>query len=405
MDKLSGGRKKILYLDCFSGISGDMFLGALLDAGLPLEHLREELSRIPLPGYHLEAQEVCYYGITGTSLEVVPVEEQPPLRHLKDIRELLEASTLSSRVRDKTMAAFLELARAEGKIHGQQAEEVHFHEIGALDTVVDIAGGVLGVEILGANQVISSPLPQGRGFIEIDHGTYPLPAPATTEILSKAEAPVYGVEVKGELVTPTGAVLVKTLADGFGEMPSFSLKRVGYGAGSKDFGYPNFLRIFWGEQEDGLLGYQEPLDVIEINMDDFNPEIAGHVINLVLEEGALDAYFTPVQMKKSRPGVKLTVLSHPSRRNALTKMLFRETSTLGCRIFSSQKVMLPRTREEIDTPWGKLGVKVAWLGEEVLDFAPEHQDCLDIARREGITLKEVYREVEHLYWQCYRNWK
>jgi len=391
-------QKKILYLDCFSGISGDMFLGALLDAGLSLKELQENLAGLNMPGYSLQAEKTSTYGISGTSLEVVPTGKTPPLRRLKDLEHLLENSSLSHSVLEKSNQAFRVLAEAEARIHGVTPEEVHFHEIGAVDTVVDLVGAMIALELMEIDFVVSSPVPQARGFVKIDHGDYPLPAPATAEILAWAAAPVYGTEVRGELVTPTGATLLKVLVDRFGELPSFSLQTVGYGAGKKDFGHPNLLRVWMGIEEKNH-GYQETLNIIEANLDDLNPEICGHVMDKLLEAGALDVYYTPVQMKKNRPAVKVSVLSPPLSTDKLIQLLFNETSTLGCRVIESCKVMLSRHREEVNTPWGVVGVKAAYQGGELLHSSPEFEDCLAISRREGIPLKDIYRRVEYLYHQ------
>jgi len=388
---------KILYLDCFSGISGDMFLGSLLDAGLCLEQLNHILSRLNLTGYQLKVDPVSHYGIKGTGLKVISHEEQPPLRTLKDLENLLEKSSLADSIKVKSLNAFRLLAEAEAKVHGVAPQEIHFHEIGAIDTVVDLVGGTAAIEILNIEQVVSSPIPLGRGFIKIDHGDYPLPAPATAELLTRAEVPVYGTEVKAELVTPTGATLLNVLVDRYGEMPRFSLKALGYGAGEKDLGYPNFLRAWMGVLEDSPISYQETIDLIETNLDDLNPEITGFVMDKLLEAGALDVYYTPIQMKKNRPAVKISVLSLPGQRDKLMQIILRETSTLGCRVIECHKAMLSRLNREVMTPWGTVRVKVAVKDGEVLKFSPEFEDCFSISQREGLPLKEVYHQVEYLY--------
>ncbi len=399
-EQLPDETEKILYLDCFSGISGDMLLGALLDAGLALEDLKKELSLLDLPEYSLRADTVNRHGITGTDVKV-DIEGTPPLRSLSRIEEIIKESKLKQEVKEKSLYAFRMLGEVEASVHGVSLEEVHFHEIGAVDTIVDIAGTAAALDLLGINKVISSPIPMGRGYVEIAHGTYPLPAPATAAIISQEEIPVYGVETRGELVTPTGAALLATLVDEFGEIPAFSPCAVGYGAGKKDFGAPNFLRAWIGKVQNNTLNAGdwevETAAVIEANIDDLNPEISGHVLEKVMREGALDAYYTSVQMKKSRPAVKLSILAPPSLCPGLVETVFQETSTLGCRVTGVKKVMLPRRTETVETPWGVVRVKVAVSNGEFMHFSPEYEDCQAISVRENIPLKEIYRRIEAEY--------
>ncbi len=392
-------KKKIIYLDCYSGISGDMFLGALLDAGLSLPLLSEQLSSLPLSGYSLKMEKVCKYGITGTSFQVLTEEENSHFRNINHINDIVSASDLPGPVIKRCKSVFHKLAVAESSIHGVTVEEVHFHEIGALDSIIDIVGSVTALHLMGVDDVICSPLPLGRGLIEIQHGKVPLPAPATAALLAERGVPVYGVDTQGELVTPTGAALVTSLAEDFGEIPRVSLESVGYGAGKKDYGIPNFLRVMIGSVVETGLTYREKVDIIEANIDDLNPEITGYVMEKLFEEGALDVFFTPVQMKKNRPAVKLTVLSPPGKAELFMDTIFRETSTLGCRIMDAQKVMLPRCIEEVDTPWGPVRIKIVNNNNSgvFLNFSPEYEDCLAIARREGIPLREVYQTINQLY--------
>ncbi len=386
----------LLYLDCFSGISGDMFLGSLLDLGLSLEELQEKLSYLEVSGYRLQSRKITRYGISGTGFEVI-IKEAPPVRRPADIDNIIHKSDLAQKVKERSLQAFRLLGEAESSVHGVPPEEVHFHEIGAVDTVVDIVGGVVALDLLGIEKVISSPVPLGRGQVEMEHGTYPLPAPATAALLAKMNLPVYGVESVGELVTPTGAVLLAVLVDEFGEMPYFYPRAVGYGLGKKDFGYPNLLRAWVGAAQQGreLLNLEEEsAEIIEANIDDLSPEIAGHVLQKLLQEGALDAYYTPVQMKKSRPGIKLSIISPPYLSGRLVELVFRETSTLGCRITESRKIMLPRRVDKVETPWGTVRVKVAGEKGEIRHFSPEYEDCLEISKRQAVPLKDIYRQVE-----------
>lgn len=389
--------KKTMYLDCYSGISGDMFIGALLDAGLSLSLLSEQLSSLPLSGYKLEAEKVSRYGISGTDFRVL-TEKNAQFRNIESIGEIISGSGLPPSVKNRCMAVFQKLAEAEAHVHSVTVEQVHFHEIGALDSIVDIVGSVTALHLMGIDEIICSPLPLGRGLIKIQHGKVPLPAPATAKLLADSKVSVYGVETKGELVTPTGAALVATLAEFFGEIPRINMESIGYGAGKKDFGIPNYLRVMVGSVSENRAFYREKVDIIEANIDDLNPEITGYVMEKLFEEGALDVYFTPVQMKKNRPAVKLTVLSPPGKADLFTDIIFRETSTLGCRVAEAQKVMLPRHIEKVETPWGTVRVKTVKCHKsgEFLSCSPEYEDCLAVARRQGIPLREVYRTVERL---------
>jgi len=399
------GAKKVIYLDCFSGISGDMFLGALLDAGLSLSHLNEGLSTLPINGFYLKAEKVSCYGITATNFQVL-TENGESFRNMESIRHIVEESELPADVKKTSLNVFSKLAAVEARLHGVPEEDVHFHEIGALDSIVDIIGSVLALHLLEVEEVLCSPLPQGRGMIEVEHGKIPLPAPAAVELLAERKAPVYGVDLKGELVTPTGAALIYELVSDFGQLPSYNLLSVGYGAGSKDYGVPNYLRVLLGTQENNQsFSYQEKVDVIEANIDDLNPEITGFLMDKMLEQGALDVSFAPVQMKKNRPAVKITLLSPVEKTRALVEHLFRETSTFGCRVIEARKVMLPRQFAEINTSWGKVRVKMVAVEEEneAWHYSPEYEDCLAIARREGIPLQEVYREVDYLFRHSKKN--
>ena len=400
--------ENILYLDCYNGLSGDMFLGALIDGGLSLELLMENLALLPLEGYRLETKKVSRYGITGTDFKVI-ISSPQYFRSLKDISKIINESTLPVSVKEKSLAVFKRIAAVESRIHGVSVEEVHFHEIGAVDSIIDIVGVVCGINLLDINKIISAPLPLARGLITIEHGKFPLPAPATAEILAECNIPVYGVQIEGELVTPTGAVLIAELADEFGKIPEMKMERVGYGAGNKDFGLPNFLRIFRGRKDSAIPFYSEKVNVIEANIDDMRGEISGYVMEKLLKEGALDVFFTPVQMKKNRPAIKLSVLSSPEKTSYLINILLEETTTLGCRVQSAAKVMLPRRLEEVTTPWGKVTVKIAekkGSGDDIgslFKFAPEYEDCLSIAQREKIPLADVYRAVESCFENEYKN--
>jgi len=292
-------------------------------------------------------------------------------------------------------------------VHGIPVERVHFHEVGAVDAIVDIVGGAAALHLLGVEAVYCSPLPLGRGMVQCAHGLLPLPAPAVVELCKGHRVPVYGRETELELVTPTGAAFVATLAQGYGPPPGMFVEKIGYGAGKKDPGYPNYLRVMVGTGTAAAPLPEERLQVIEANIDDLNPEIFGYLMEKLLEGGALDVYFTPIQMKKNRPAVKLAVLAPGHGLNALLETIFNETSTLGVRVFEGRKIMRTRAVEVMQTPWGPVRVKLVPAAAPERDlplhFAPEFEDCQAVARRTGLPLKEIYREVEFLFRRQFRN--
>lgn len=394
---MKGG--KIAYFDCYSGISGDMTLGALLDCGLELMQLQEILAKLPLSGYRLELSRVSRYGLAGTDLQVILEEDSPCHRHLPEITELLRRSALPDPVKEKSTAVFANLAAAEAAVHGTSIEEVHFHEVGAVDAIVDIVGSVAALHLLGIEQVFCSSLPVSGGMVSAGHGLLPLPAPAVLELFKKRKVPVYGREGHHELVTPTGAAIVTTLAAGFGPPPAFSFETVGYGSGKWDPGYANYLRIFIGELSSPSLVYPEQLQAIEANIDDLSPEVFGYLMERLFAGGAWDVYYTPVQMKKNRPGVKLTALTSPRYLHRLVRIIFQETSTMGLRVLEAQKFVRPRQVVAVSTEWGPVQVKVTLdaAGGGGPHYAIEYEDCAKIARQTGIPLKEVFRRVERIF--------
>ena len=381
---------KIAYLDCFSGISGDMFLGALLDTGLPFEDLQEHLRSLPLDGYRIEMSREARNQIFGTRFMVKLEGKKQPPRNLATIREIIEHGNLNGVVRDKSIEIFEELARAEGKVHRLPPEEVHFHEIGAVDSILDIVGTVYGIDRLGVGSLFSSPLPLGSGFAETAHGRMPIPAPATIALLKGV--PVYDSGTRYEMVTPTGAALVKGLASSFGAMPVMVVRKAGYGAGKRDLpDRPNLLRILIGEEQ--LEQEVDTVVVLDTNTDDTSPECLGYLMDRLFEAGALDVVFCPVQMKKNRPGVQIQVMGQPDQRDALMEILFRESATLGIRFRYSRRKVLKRSMIEIDSPWGKIRVKkVANMGGSSL-FLPEYEVCREIALRNNRPLREVFSWV------------
>ncbi len=378
---------KIAYLDCFSGISGDMFLGALLDAGLPFEELRQHLQTIPLDGYHLEIKKEARNQIFGTRFIVrLERKEQAP-RNLDTIREIIQQAKLSSTVKDKSVEIFEQIASVEGKVHNRPPEEVHFHEVGAVDSIIDIVGTLYGIEFLEIGSLFVSPIPLGSGFAETAHGRIPIPAPATIELLKGI--PVFDSGTQYEMVTPTGAALVKGLAGSFGPMPPMVVQNVGYGAGKRSLRErPNLLRILIGDQqsEQGV----ETVVALDTNLDDTSPEWLGYLMDRLFEAGALDVVFCPVQMKKNRPGVQIQVMGRPDQRDILMGILFRESGTLGIRFQYTQRKVLKRSTVEVDSPWGRIKVKKVMNMDGSPFFLPEYEVCREIALKNNRPLREIY---------------
>jgi len=378
---------KILYLDCFSGASGDMLLGALLDVGLSLETLRGVLALIPLGGYDLRVETQVRHGLQGTRFEVVPSGGDQPIRFPRDVEDLLDRSGLSASVRDRSKAVFRRLASAEARVHGVSIDEIHFHEVGAVDTVVDIVGFVAGLEALDVASVHASSLPLGDGFIETAHGKLPLPAPATLEMLAEVRAPTRPAGISEEMVTPTGAALLAEMA-AFSR-PSMQVETVGYGFGARELPWANGLRAWLGRPLMSSLQVDD-LIVLECNLDDVTGENLGYVLEELLKAGALDVWFTPIQMKKNRPAMQLSALTTPSEAEALTARILRETPTLGVRAGRVERRCAGRRMGEVTTPWGKVRVKYKILGEEVVAASPEYEDCVRLARANDVPLMDVY---------------
>ncbi len=382
---------RVAHLDCFSGISGDMTLGALVDAGVELDDLTSMLQGLGLDGWSLRAGPVPEeHRIPGTRVEVLCAEEEHTHRHFGDIRAMIEGAELPPAVRDRAVAVFHRLAVAEGKIHGKDPEDVGFHEVGAVDSIVDIVGAVAGLHLLNVDRLTCSPLPLGQGTVRCQHGLIPVPAPATLELVRGV--PTYPGEDHRELVTPTGAALTTTLADAFGSQPAMVIDSVGYGIGqARGQAMPNGLRLLVGE---ALTSGDVPQDttwVLEANIDDLAPQFFGPLVQTLLDGGAQDAFLTPVVMKKGRPGVQLTVLCSPDRRGALEEVIFRETSTIGVRRHRAWRSCLEREIVTVDTPFGDVRVKVCTgLGEE-LNRMPEFEDCRARAAEHGVSILQVHR--------------
>lgn len=376
----------ILYFDCVAGASGDMILAALLAAGLDEGALRDRLAGLRLPGFDLQVERVQKSGIAATHVEVL-VADDVPERHLRDLVAIVQAADLPAAVTQKSVAILRRIGEVEAGIHAApDAEHVHLHELGGLDTLVDVVGAVSGIDLLGVDKVICSPIPLGRGFTRSAHGRIPVPAPATVALLQGA--PVVGIDVEGETVTPTGAALLTSLASGYGPIPPMTLKSVGYGAGRKDWAIPNVLRVLTGETETKGL-QQETLAVLETNIDDLNPETYEYAMARLFAAGALDVFLAPVQMKKNRPATLLSVLCRPELVNPLSEILFAETSTLGVRRHDVLRTCLPREIRTVETPYGPVRVKVATHGT-ASKAAPEYEDCRRAAEAHGVPLREVY---------------
>ena len=380
------------YFDCASGISGNMVLGALFDAGLRIDDLALELTKLNLAGYEITAKKTSKQHIAGTFADVA-IQEQGVERHLGDILEILRASTLPADVTDTSARIFTRLAQAEAKVHGTSMENIHFHEVGGMDAIVDIVGSVAGLQLMGVQEVRSSAIHLGTGFVRSAHGLLPVPAPATLELVKGV--PTYGRDIESELTTPTGAAIITTLANSFGRAPLMEIEAIGYGAGSRDLPIPNLLRVSIGEAGSNGQQYEEDaVTVIEANIDDMNPEFYDHIMARLFTSGALDVYLTPIQMKKNRPGVKLSALVNESDLGTVLDQFFLETTTLGVRLHQVARKKLARESIRVDTAYGQISVKVGRLRGEVRNFAPEYDDCRAIADERGIPLKTVYEAAK-----------
>lgn len=375
-------RLKQLYLDIFAGVSGDMLLGLLVDLGVDAAALSDGLAALRLPGLQVRARTALRGAIGGTKVDL-ECPDQEHDRHLSQVRAIIDASALSDRVKERSIAVFTRLAEAEARVHRMDVESVHFHEVGALDAIGDIVGVCLGLELLGVGEVLASALPQGKGFVDTAHGRIPLPAPAVLELARGF--PVRQLDIHAELTTPTGAALVTTLARPVDEMPRMVVERVGYGLGTRDLSIPNAVRGVLGEARAVTA---DRVVLMEANIDDLPATVLGYVLDRLIAAGALDVWLTPIQMKKGRPATKLSVLAEPAARDALAQLVFRETTTLGVRMTSMERQVLPRTVVEVATRFGPMRVKVA--GGHA---APEYDDCARAAAAHGVPLRDVLEEV------------
>ncbi len=385
---------KIAYFDCISGASGNMLLGALLDAGLEPSALEAELAKLGLDDFRLEIRRVSKNGFAAVHVEV-HAHDHSPERKLADLLGVVSRSSLTETVKSRAARVFTRICEVEAAIHGMDVHEVHLHEVGGVDAIVDVAGVLAGCERLGIDRCIVSPLPLGRGFVRGAHGMIPLPAPATVGLLRGV--PVTGSAIEGELVTPTGAALLTELADAWGALPSMTLESVGYGAGSKDFAIPNVLRLMVGDASmhigHGLMS--ETVTVLETHLDRESGETLGHTLQRLMQEGALDAIAIPGVMKKGRPAQVLKVLAHAAQADHLERVMFEETHTLGVRRCETRRDALPRSMEVVETRFGPISIKLSRLPSGSLRAAPEFADCEQAAARHGVPLPDVIHEAEH----------
>ncbi|MBK9316227.1 MAG: nickel pincer cofactor biosynthesis protein LarC [Acidobacteria bacterium] len=401
--------KKTLYLDCFSGASGDMLVGAMLDCGLEFDFLKDELAKLGVSGYDLSLTRVDRSGISSSKFDVHLHHDHSHDHHhghhhhhhehrgLTEIKRIIGESHLSDAVKERSLTIFQRIGEAESKIHNVPIETVHFHEVGAIDSIVDIIGASIGIEALGIEQIFSSPLHVGAGTFTCAHGTYPVPGPATAEILR--DVPIYSGEIQGELVTPTGAAIIATMAAGYGPMPMMRVDRVGYGAGTREYPkFPNVLRVILGRMVGDADRTPGTITVIEAQIDDLNPQVFGHLMEQALEAGALDIFYIPVQMKKNRPGVLLTLLCRPEDREKMSHLIFRETTTLGLRYRDERREILQREHIMVETPYGPIRIKLARTSDgSIVNASPEFEDCRSAAEKHGVPLRDVQMAAMKAY--------
>jgi hypothetical protein len=386
---------RVAYFDCFSGISGDMVLGGLVDAGADLRAIESELRKLGLDGWKISAEKVKRGAISATRVKVETHDDPHAGHHhhhrgLSEILRMIEQAKLAPRAAERAGKIFTRLGHAEAKVHQVPIEKVHFHEVGAVDSIVDIVGSAIGFELLGIDEFACSEFDVGRGTVKTEHGLLPVPAPATTELLYGA--PAYSSGIEHELVTPTGAAIATTLSTHFGGMPAMTLRAVGYGAGSTEIPEkPNVLRIMIGESPEIETAdyWGQPVSVVEANIDDMNPQVYGHFVEHVLAAGALDVFSTPAQMKKNRPGLLISLVCNSADATRMIDLVFRETTTIGVRKYDVQRKTLDREIVIVETPLGPIRMKVSSLNGSVLNAAPEYEDCHKIALERGLPLKQV----------------
>jgi pyridinium-3,5-bisthiocarboxylic acid mononucleotide nickel chelatase len=379
---------RTLYFDCFAGASGDMILGALVGVGVDPRILTEQLSLLGVSGYEISFETVDRSGISATHARVHTGHEHAH-RHLGDILKIIYDSRLGDGVKDRAARIFSRLAEAEARVHNVAVEQIHFHEVGALDAIIDVTGACIGFELLKVERFVCSELHVGSGMVEMAHGRFPVPPPAVAEILK--DAPIYSSDIKGELVTPTGAAIISTVCSEFGALPRMKVERTGYGAGTREYqNFPNVLRLMLGEDDaKAEAAGDERLVIVETNIDDMSPQIYGHVMEEALKLGALDCYFAPVQMKKNRPGVLISILCRPALRDAMCELLLTETTTLGVRFYEVLRRALERSVVKVETEFGAIDVKVAYLDGRIVKEMPEYEQCVAAAAKAKVPLHVV----------------
>lgn len=391
---------KIAYFDCFSGISGDMILGGLIDLGLKPEELKRELRKLDIPDFKLKVERVKRKGIGGVGVEVVTKDTKSTkgakgthsrkASKPEDVINILKRSSIDEEIKKSAKKIFDRLAASEAKIHRKSKKDARFHELGEVDTIVDVVGVLAGIKKLGIERVYSSPLHVGSGFVRCAHGILPVPAPATLELVGGI--PIYGKDIEAELVTPTGAALISFLAHDFGEMPLMKVERIAYGAGKKELAIPNLLRILLGTEDEHLEG--DRVSVIQTNIDDMNPQLCGYLMDELLKRGALDVWFTPIQMKNNRPAITLSVLADMKDTDGMCELIFNESTTLGVRISPVKRKKLAREERVVKTKYGRIKVKLGRVDGVTKNIAPSYGDCQKLARKLGIPLKKIYEEAK-----------
>ena len=391
-------KKRILYFDCFSGISGDMILGALVNLGIDIKKIQNHLKSLNLKGFKLNTRQVKRNGFIGTKINVVlnnTSQKSHHARSFNDIKSLIEKSDLPKTVQFNSIAIFRRIGKVEAKVHGTTINKIHFHEVGAIDSIVDIVGGSLAMDLLDADLVVSSPINTGEGIVKCDHGILPVPAPATLELLKGI--PCYSSGVEKELTTPTGAAFIGHFAEKYGSLPNMEVLNTGYGAGTHEIKkIPNLLRVVLGVSEKSC--HHGSMKVIETNIDDMNPEFYDYVIDQLFKVGAVDVFFTPINMKKNRPGILLSVITSKEDFDSVVQVLLEKTSTLGVRHYDVDRVVLPRKHKMIMTVFGKVRVKIGGLDEKTRTISPEYEDCRKIALKKEIPIKKVYDEALKAAW-------
>jgi uncharacterized protein (TIGR00299 family) protein len=380
---------RIAYFDCFSGASGDMILGSMIDAGLNVQELREELRKIPTPKLQLNAKKVLKRGISATQVIITGKKERKSYRTLNDILKIVEKSRLEPDVKKKSKEVFERIASVEAKIHQKPVEEIHFHELSGLDSIVDIVGSVWGFRQLGIDKLYVSKVNVGSGFVECEHGILPVPAPATLALMKGK--PIYSSGVERELLTPTGAALLTFLGSDFGNMPEMKVERIGYGAGRDDFPHPNLLRLVIGIPS--VNSGMERVMVVETNIDDMNPQFYDYILEKLLAMGVMEVFLTPIMMKKNRPGTLLKVICPSEKLTSVTGFLLKETTTLGLRWHEEERNRAEREILTLGTRYGKIRFKLARWEGRVVNLSPEYEDCKRLAVKKKITLKEVFEEA------------